>query len=66
MQRESAWMGLADISFSLGSHHDPKISAPPPGGQNTNPIRREGGTSLDVINSAQSGRRRGILSIRLR
>lgn len=40
------WMGLAGISSSLWSHHDPQISAPHR--QNTNSIRRERGPSLDV------------------
>lgn len=35
------WMGLAGLSSSLWSHHDPQISAPH--SQNTNSIRREGG-----------------------
>lgn len=42
MQRESAWMGLADISLSLGSHHDPKISAPPSGARTLIPSEGKG------------------------
>lgn len=44
------WMGLAGLSSSLWSHHDPRSQ--PPTARTLIPSEGKGGTSLDVVDSA--------------